>query len=66
MTSVHCWQKSSYSGGADGNSCVEVAAVGGSVLLRESEAPGTELLTTPTQLAAVVRRARRVKPATAR
>lgn len=31
------WQKSSFSGGADGNSCVELACGDASLLLRENE-----------------------------
>ncbi|MET8097541.1 DUF397 domain-containing protein [Streptomyces sp. NPDC005236] len=33
------WQKSSYSGGGDGDECVEVARQEGILLLRESEEP---------------------------
>lgn len=49
------WQKSSFSGPGDGNECVEVTAVSGSIMLRESETPGTELVTTPAGLAALIR-----------
>lgn len=49
------WQKSSFSGGGDGNECVEVAAVDGAIRLRESDAPGTELSTTPARLASLIR-----------
>ncbi|MGN9820040.1 DUF397 domain-containing protein [Streptomyces sp. SD11] len=45
------WQKSSFSGGADGNNCVELAANPRTIHLRESDDPSTELVTTPTPLA---------------
>jgi hypothetical protein len=46
------WQKSSFSGGGDGNTCVELAATGPrSIHLRESDTPTTHLATTPTTLA---------------
>ncbi|MEV8021751.1 DUF397 domain-containing protein [Streptomyces sp. NPDC086554] len=34
------WQKSSFSGPGDGNECVELAFLDGTLLLRESDAPG--------------------------
>ncbi|NGO72030.1 DUF397 domain-containing protein [Streptomyces boncukensis] len=37
------WQKSSSSGGDDGNDCVEVAAIPASLLLRESDDPDVVL-----------------------
>ncbi|MEU4897833.1 DUF397 domain-containing protein [Streptomyces sp. NPDC044780] len=46
------WRKSSYSAGE--GQCVEVAAVGGRVRLRESDDPGTVLTTVPAVLAAFV------------
>lgn len=49
------WQKSSFSGGGDGDECVEVVALDGEIRLRESEAPGTELSTTPARLASLIR-----------
>jgi len=52
MTSPTTWQKSSFSGGGEGNDCIEVAATGvQSVHLRESDTPTTHLTTTPTPLA---------------
>lgn len=48
------WQKSSFSGGGDGNTCVELAAQGDEVRLRESDEPGTELSTTPARLATLI------------
>jgi len=42
------WQKSSFSGGAEGNECVELAAAPTTIHLRESDIPTTQLTTTPT------------------
>lgn len=49
------WQKSSFSGGTTGNECVEIAADGGAIRLRESDAPATVVTTTPQALAALIR-----------
>ncbi|MGK5732414.1 DUF397 domain-containing protein [Streptomyces sp. URMC 124] len=49
------WQKSTYSGTGDNNDCVEVAAAGEVITLRESEAPGTVVRTTPPALGALIR-----------
>ncbi|MEU5000220.1 DUF397 domain-containing protein [Streptomyces sp. NPDC021622] len=46
MATVICWQKSSYSGGAEGNECLELASVDATLLLRESDDP-TRILTLP-------------------
>ncbi|MEI5103369.1 DUF397 domain-containing protein [Streptomyces sp. PmtG] len=55
MTTRTDWQKSSFSGGGEGNDCVELAATEGRLIhLRESDAPGVELTTTPTALAHLV------------
>ncbi|MFF4658148.1 DUF397 domain-containing protein [Streptomyces sp. NPDC001381] len=51
MTTPNHWQKSSYSGGSDGNNCLELAATPTALHLRESETPATILTTTPTALA---------------
>ncbi|WP_262059351.1 DUF397 domain-containing protein [Streptomyces sp. STR69] len=48
------WQKSSFSGGADGNSCVELACGDASLLLRESDDPTRILSLTPATLAALL------------
>ncbi|GGZ88475.1 DUF397 domain-containing protein [Streptomyces bluensis] len=50
------WQKSTYSGGAAGNECVELGWDEGElILLRESDS-GTRILSvTPTALAALLR-----------
>ncbi|MFH9859769.1 DUF397 domain-containing protein [Streptomyces sp. NPDC017202] len=45
------WQKSTYSGGAEGNACVELAASPTHVHLRESDTPATALTTSPAALA---------------
>lgn len=45
------WQKSTYSDGGDGNDCVELGSTPATLHLRESEAPGTALVTTPAPLA---------------
>ncbi|MEW2566544.1 DUF397 domain-containing protein [Streptomyces sp. NPDC047070] len=49
------WQKSSFSGGADGNNCVELSAAQHAIHLRESDTPSTELITIPTPLAHLLR-----------
>ncbi|MFD8734842.1 DUF397 domain-containing protein [Streptomyces sp. NPDC059618] len=41
------WQKSSFSGGGEGNDCVELASTPALVHLRESDTPGTRLSTAP-------------------
>ncbi|MFG2346152.1 DUF397 domain-containing protein [Streptomyces phaeochromogenes] len=46
---VH-WQKSTFSDGGDGNTCVELATASGTIHLRESDTPSIELVTTPTPL----------------
>ncbi|MDT0571559.1 DUF397 domain-containing protein [Streptomyces sp. DSM 3412] len=49
------WQKSTYSGGGEGDTCVEIAAVAPNFLgLRESTTPTTHLRTTPTPLAGLL------------
>ncbi|MFE7114198.1 DUF397 domain-containing protein [Streptomyces sp. NPDC057654] len=49
------WQKSSYSAGGDGANCVELAAVGDMVWIREGEVPGDVLVATPAALCALLR-----------
>ncbi|WP_328494502.1 DUF397 domain-containing protein [Streptomyces sp. NBC_00414] len=49
------WQKSSFSDGGEGNTCVEVAASPGNLHLRESDTPGIELATAPGPLAHLIR-----------
>ncbi|MCT9008157.1 DUF397 domain-containing protein [Streptomyces rhizosphaerihabitans] len=52
------WQKSSYSGGGDGDECVEVALQEGTLLLRESDDSGRILPVTPQGPAALLGRLR--------
>jgi hypothetical protein len=49
MTASLLWQKSTYS--QEQGECVELAAEGGTVLLRESDDPTVVLTTTPDALA---------------
>ncbi|MFF5185533.1 DUF397 domain-containing protein [Streptomyces sp. NPDC000345] len=51
MTGPDNWQKSTFSGGGDGNNCLELASTPTTLHLRESEDPTTVLTTTPTALA---------------
>ncbi|WP_394430936.1 DUF397 domain-containing protein [Streptomyces sp. SGAir0957] len=55
MTEPLHWQKSTFSGGGDGNTCVEVAAAAGSIHLRESDDPAQEIATTPAALSHLLR-----------
>ncbi|GAA5056829.1 DUF397 domain-containing protein [Streptomyces similanensis] len=41
------WRKSSYSGGGEGNTCVEVAVLPARVAIRDSKAPARALLSVP-------------------
>ncbi|MFF1742040.1 DUF397 domain-containing protein [Streptomyces mirabilis] len=52
MTTPAHWQKSSFSGGGEGNDCLELATTPTptTIHLRESEEPTTHLTTTPTPL----------------
>ncbi|MFF8485554.1 DUF397 domain-containing protein [Streptomyces antibioticus] len=45
------WQKSSFSGGSDGNNCLELAATPTNLHLRESDTPATTLTAPPNALA---------------
>ncbi|WP_371670998.1 DUF397 domain-containing protein [Streptomyces sp. NBC_00289] len=49
------WQKSTFSGGGEGNTCVEVAATPTAVQLRESDSPAVELTTDIAPLAHLIR-----------
>lgn len=42
------WQKSSHSGGGDGNTCVEVADLDTHIAIRDSKTPTRATLTFPT------------------
>ncbi|MCX4409278.1 MULTISPECIES: DUF397 domain-containing protein [unclassified Streptomyces] len=58
MTTPAHWQKSSFSGGGEGNDCLELATTSTrtptptptTIHLRESDTPATHLTTTPTPL----------------
>ncbi|KUN81558.1 DUF397 domain-containing protein [Streptomyces griseoruber] len=52
------WQKSSFSSGSDGASCVELAHDHRSLLLRESDEPTRILPIAPSSLAALLQRLR--------
>lgn len=54
VTGVIQWQKSTYSGGAAGNECVELAHSAGELLLREGGDPDRVFHVAPSSLAAVV------------
>ncbi|MEV2210782.1 DUF397 domain-containing protein [Streptomyces sp. NPDC050997] len=56
------WQKSSFSGGADGNECVELAHGQASLLLRESDDPVRILSVGPTGVAALLDHLRDATP----
>ncbi|MGW3667078.1 DUF397 domain-containing protein [Streptomyces sp. NPDC005141] len=45
MTNPRNWQKSSFSGGGDGNACVELASTPATLHLRESDDPAVVLTT---------------------
>ncbi|MEV8545465.1 DUF397 domain-containing protein [Streptomyces sp. NPDC051572] len=54
MTHALHWQKSTFSGGGEGNTCVELAATPTTLRLRESDIPGTQLTTTAAPLAHLI------------
>ncbi|MEV0280430.1 DUF397 domain-containing protein [Streptomyces sp. NPDC050610] len=62
MTLVAEWEKSSFSGAHDSANCIELAAVGGVVLLRESDAPANVLALTRGTLAGLVRQVKAGSP----
>ncbi|GAA2568041.1 MULTISPECIES: DUF397 domain-containing protein [Streptomyces] len=47
MTTPDNWFKSSYSGGGDGNNCVEIATSTSHVAVRDSKAPARATLAFP-------------------
>ncbi len=47
-TATH-WKKSSYSGGGEGNDCVEVATTSARISIRDSKTPAEAILGFPTQ-----------------
>lgn len=55
MSQATHWQKSSFSEGGDGNTCVELAPHSDHFRLRESESPDDELSVTAAPLANLIR-----------
>ncbi|MDV7221664.1 DUF397 domain-containing protein [Streptomyces prunicolor] len=55
MDHVLHWQKSPFSDGGDGNTCVELAATPTTLHLRESDTPHTQLTTTTAPLTHLIR-----------
>ncbi|MFE5394840.1 DUF397 domain-containing protein [Streptomyces sp. NPDC056568] len=55
------WRKSSYSGGGEGNACVEVAPGHPRTAVRDSKAPTRAVLTFPTPAFATFLRALRAR-----
>jgi hypothetical protein len=49
------WQKSTFSDGGEGNTCVELAGIAEQIRLRESETPGVQLATSAEPLAGLIR-----------
>ncbi|MFJ9247861.1 DUF397 domain-containing protein [Streptomyces sp. NPDC101776] len=49
------WQKSTFSDGGEGNTCVELAAAPDTLRLRESDAPTTQLTTSIAPLTHLIR-----------
>ncbi|WP_320782169.1 DUF397 domain-containing protein [Streptomyces sp. CRN 30] len=45
MATSVTWKKSSYSGGGDGNACVEIADLGVHIAVRDSKIPARAALT---------------------
>ncbi|WP_327696959.1 DUF397 domain-containing protein [Streptomyces sp. NBC_00459] len=48
MTALTTWRKSSYSGGGQGDACVEIAHRHAHIAIRDSKAPARATLTFPT------------------
>ncbi|QIJ62765.1 DUF397 domain-containing protein [Streptomyces sp. JB150] len=48
MTTPGNWRKSSYSGGGEGNACVEIATTPTHIAIRDSKTPAAAHLTFPT------------------
>ncbi|WP_345668766.1 DUF397 domain-containing protein [Streptomyces similanensis] len=47
MTEAPRWHKSTYSGGGDGDTCVEIAALPARIAIRDSKAPARAVLSVP-------------------
>ncbi|MFD6288841.1 DUF397 domain-containing protein [Streptomyces sp. NPDC060205] len=62
MAPVIPWQKSSFSDGEDAPNCLEIGAGWSTLLLRESEDPGTVLEASGAGVAGLIRHLRRVAP----
>lgn len=50
MTTPNNWRKSSYSGGGEGNNCVEIAIRFTHIAIRDSKAPADATLTVPSRV----------------
>ena len=50
MTAPTQWKKSSFSGGGEGNDCVEIANLRTRVAIRDSKAPAQGALTFPAEI----------------
>ena len=62
MTTTVNWQKSSFSGGGEGNDCLELATTGPrSIHLRESDDPTRILPVAPNALTALLRNVRNTR-----
>ncbi|MEU8959483.1 DUF397 domain-containing protein [Streptomyces sp. NPDC048518] len=61
MKQVH-WQKSSFSGGGDGDTCIELSDTGPHLHLRESEDPGAELQPSVTAISHLLRALKAARP----
>ncbi|MEU0947443.1 MULTISPECIES: DUF397 domain-containing protein [Streptomyces] len=48
MSARDYWRKSSYSGGGDGNACVEISTRPTHIAIRDSKSPARATLTFPT------------------
>ncbi|WP_055693559.1 DUF397 domain-containing protein [Streptomyces prasinopilosus] len=48
MTAPTQWRKSSYSGGGEGNDCVEIADLGGHIVIRDSKRLSRASFSVPT------------------
>ncbi|MEV0475135.1 DUF397 domain-containing protein [Streptomyces prunicolor] len=55
MDHVLHWQKSTFSDGGDGNTCVELAATPTTLHLRESDTPHTQLTISTAPLTHLIR-----------
>lgn len=62
MTNPMNWQKSTFSDGSDGDTCVELATTRSRIHLRESESLATELTTAPAALARLFRTVKASRP----